>query len=78
MVAAEKDQSASHTREAAQHQRGPLMDLLLAPMMDNLTFAEVVGGVLDKNWHHEESLLADLQGCHTWICKELDDLIETR
>ena len=54
------------------------MDLLLAPMMGNLTFAEVVGWVLDENRHHEESSLADLQGCHTQIQGELDDLIETR
>ena len=77
MAVAEKDQSASQTLEAARHQRGPLMDLLLAPMRGNLTFAEVVGQVLDENWCHEESSLANLQGCHTWIREELDDLIET-
>ena len=53
------------------------MDLLLAPMTGNLTFAEVVGGVLDENRHNEESSLADLQGHRTWIRGELDDLIET-
>ena len=77
MAVAEKDQSASQTLEAARHQRGPLMDLLLAPMTGNLTFAEVVGRVLDENQHHEESSLANLQGCHTRIRRELDDLIET-
>ena len=65
MVTAEKDQSTSQTMEAARHQRGPLMDLLLAPMTSNLTFAEVVGQVLDKNQCHEESSLANLQGCRT-------------
>ena len=54
------------------------MDLLLAPMMGNLTFAEVVGQVLHENWCHEESLLADLQGHRTQIQGELDDLIVTR
>ena len=78
MVAAEKDQSTSQTLEAAQHQRGPLMDLLLAPMSCTLTFEEVVGWVLDENWCHEESLLADLQGHCTRIREELDDLIKTR
>ena len=78
MAATEKDQSASQTLEAAQHQRGPLMDLLLAPMMGNLTFVEVVGWVLDENRGHEESSLADLQRCHAQIQGELDDLIETR
>ena len=49
MAVAEKDQIASQTLEAAQHKRGPLVDLLLAPMTGNLTFAEVVGWVLDEN-----------------------------
>ena len=78
MVAAEKDQNASQTLEAARHQRGPLVDLLLAPMMGNLTFAEVVGWVLDENQCHEESSLANLQGHCTRIRGELDDLIKTR
>ena len=78
MAAAEKGQIASQTLEAARHQRGPLVDLLLAPMTGNLTFAEVVGWVLDENRHHEESSLANLQGCRTQIRGELDDLIETR
>ena len=46
-------------------------------MTGNLTFAEVVGRVLDENWCQEESSLADLQGHCTWILGELDDLIET-
>ena len=78
MAVAEKDQIASQTLEAAQHKKGPLVDLLLAPMTGNLTFAEVVGRVLDENRCHEESSLADLQGHHTRIREELDDLIETR
>ena len=77
MVLAEKDEITSQTLEAAQHKRGPLVDLLLAPMMGNLTFAEVVGQVLDENWHHEESSLPNLQRRCTPIQGELDDLIET-
>ena len=77
MAAAEKDQITSQTLEAARHKKGPLVDLLLAPMTGNLTFAEVVGWVLDENWCHEESSLADLQGCCTRIRGELDDLIKT-
>ena len=53
------------------------MDLLLAPMTGNLTFAEVVGQVLDENWCHEESSLINLQRHCTQIRGELDDLIET-
>ena len=77
MAAAEKDQIASQTLEAAQHKKGPLVDLPLAPMMGNLTFMEVVGCILDENRHREESSLADLQGRRTRIRGELDDLIET-
>ena len=60
MVVAEKDQITCQTLEAAQHKKGPLVDLLLAPMTGNLTFTEVVGQVLDENWCHEESLLGNL------------------
>ena len=67
MVAAEKDQIASQTLEAAHHKKDPLVNLLLAPMMGNLTFAEVVGWVLDENRCHEESSLANLQGHCTQI-----------
>ena len=77
MAVAEKDQITSQTLEAARHKKGPLVDLLLAPMMGNLTFAGVVGQVLDENRHGEESSLANLQGHHTQIQGELDDLIKT-
>ena len=77
MVVAERDQIASQTLEAARHRKGPLVDLLLAPMTGNLTFVEVVDQVLDENQHREESSLADLQGCRTQIQGELDDLIKT-
>ena len=63
----EGDQIASQTLEAARHRKGPLVDLLLAPMTGSLTFAEVVDWVLDKNQCREESLLAELQGHRTWI-----------
>ena len=77
MVVAERDQITSQTLEAARHKKGPLVDLLLAPVTGNLTFAKVVDRVLDENWCREESSLADLQGHHTQIRGELDDLIET-
>ena len=51
MAAVEGDQIASQTLEAARHRKGPLVDLLLAPMTGNLTFTEVVDRVLDENWH---------------------------
>ena len=77
MAVAEGDQITSQTLEAARHKKGLLVDLLLAPMTGNLTFAEVVDQVLDENRHREESLLADLQGHRTQIQGELDDLIKT-
>ena len=74
----EGDDIASQTLEAARHRKGPLLDLLLAPMMGSLTFAEVVDHVLDENQCREESSLAELHGHHTRIRGELDDLIEAR
>ena len=67
MAVVEGDQIASQTLEAARHRKGPLVDLLLAPMTGNLTFAKVVDQVLDENRCREESSLADLQGCCTGI-----------
>ena len=77
-MAAEGDEIASQTLEAARHRKGPLLDLLLAPMTGSLTFTEVVDHVLDKKQCRAESLLAKLQGRCTWIRGELDDLTEAR
>ena len=75
---AEGDGMASQTLEVERHGRGPLVDLLLAPMTSSLTFAEVVECVLNENRHRAESLLDDLWGCRAQIWGELDDLIEAR
>ena len=75
-MAAEGDEIASQTLEATQHRKGPLLNLLLAPMTGSLTFAEVVDHVLDENWCRAESLLAELQGHRTRIRGELDNLTE--
>ena len=48
-MAAEGDGIASQTLEVERHGRGPLVDLLLAPMTSSLTFAEVVECVLNEN-----------------------------
>ena len=63
-MAAEGDEIASQTLKVKQHGRGPLLDMLLAPMMSSLTFAEVVECVLVKNQHRAENLLDDLRGHH--------------
>ena len=75
-MVAERDETVSWTLEVTQHSRGPLLDLLLAPMTSSLTFTEVVECVLNENWCRAESSLDDLQGCRAQIQGELDDLIE--
>ena len=56
-MVAEGDETAL---EVAWHGRGPLLDLLLAPMTSSLTLMEVVECVLAKNQHRVESSLDDL------------------
>ena len=70
------DGMASDTLEASQHCLGSLLKSFLAPMMNNLTFHEVVDRVLHENQHDAEHHLQDLRACHAWICQELDDLIQ--
>ena len=41
-MSAAGDGMASETLEASRHNQGPLLDLFLTPLMDNLTFQEVV------------------------------------
>ena len=75
-MAADGDETASLSLEVTQHGRGPLLELLLAPVMSSLTFAEVVQCVLAENRHRVESSLDDLQGCGAQLQGELDDLTE--
>ena len=75
-MAADGDKTVSLSPEAARHGRGPLLELLSAPMMSSLTFAKVVECVLAENWHRVESSLDDLQGCRAQLQGELDNLIE--
>ena len=77
-MAADGDETASLSLEATKHERGPLLELLLALMMSSLTFMEVVECVLAKNWHRVESSLDNLQGHHAQLQGELDDLTEAR
>ena len=75
-MAADGDETASLSLEVTWHRRGPLLELLLAPMMSSLTFEEVVQCVLAKNRHRVENSLDDHQGCHAQLQGELDDLIK--
>ena len=60
-MATDGDETASLSLEVTQHERGPLLELLLAPMMSSLTFEEVVQCVLAENRHRVESSLDNLQ-----------------
>ena len=70
------DGMVSQTLEDAWNGRGPLLDLLLAPMMGSLTFVDVVDCVFNENRHRAESSLNNLWGHRTRIRGELDDLIK--
>ena len=75
-MAADGDETASQSLEVTWHGRGPLLELLLAPMMSNLTFTEVVECVLAENWHSVEGSLDNLQERSAQLWGELDDLTE--
>ena len=75
-MAADRDETASLSLEAAQHGRGPLLELLSAPMTSSLTLVEVVQCVLAENVHRVESSLDDLQECRAQLQGELDNLIK--
>ena len=75
-MVADRDETASPSLEATQHGRGPLLELLLAPMTSSLTLVEVVQCVLAKNRHRVESSLDILQEHRTHLWGELDDLTE--
>ena len=75
-MAADGYEITSQTMEVTRHGREPLLELLLGPMMSSLTFAEVVDHVLTENQHRVGRSLIDLWGCHAWIWRELDNLVE--
>ena len=77
-MAADGDETAFLSLEAAWHGMGPLLELLLAQRTSSFTLAEVVQCVLAKNWHRVKSSLDDLQERRTQLQGELDDLIEAQ
>ena len=77
-MVADGDGAASQSLEVTRHGRGPLLELLLSPMMSNLTFTDVVQSVIAKNQHRVECSLDDLQGCHDQLQGELKDLVEAQ
>ena len=70
------DQLASETLEASWHSLGCLLESFLIPTTNDLTFREVVERVLYKNRRDAQHRLGNLVMRRTWICQELDDLIE--
>ena len=75
-MAGRGDQSASETLDASQHCLGRLLESFLIPTTHDLTFREVVGRCLYKNWHDTQHHLNDLVRHRNHVHKELDDLVE--
>ena len=61
-MAAAGDREASYSLDTSEHGRGPLVEFLLTPRASNLTFEEVVHGVLGENQDKMESSLNHVQG----------------
>ena len=76
-MAARGDQLASESLDASQHCLGCLLESFLVPTMHDLTFREVVGHCLYKNWCDAQHRLKDLVARHNRIRQELDDLVES-
>ena len=68
------DGVVSYSLDAARHDRGPLLEFLLAPQASSLTFEEVVHRVLAENWYKVESSLDNIRELRAQLQRELDDL----
>ena len=75
-MAVRGDQLASETLDASQHCLGHLLESFLIPTTHDLTFREVVGRFLYKNWRDAQHHLNDLVRCRNRVRHELDDLLE--
>ena len=73
-MAAAGDEEASYSLDTSEHGTGPLLEFLLTPRANNLTFEEVVHQVLGENWDKMESSLNHVQGLQAWLQGELEDL----
>ena len=67
---------ASETLEASQHHLGLLLESFLTPRTSNLTYQEVVDGVLKENRRASEQSLHHLQGHRSHDWEVLDGLIK--
>ena len=70
------NQLASETLDTSQHSLGCLLEALLVPTSNDLTFWEVIGCVLYENQHDSQHRLHDLVMCCTQAHQELNSLIE--
>ena len=73
-MAATGDGEASYSLDASKHNKGPLLEFLLAPQASSLTFEEVVYCVLVENRDKMESSLEHVGGWWAQLWVELDDL----
>ena len=73
-MAAAGDRMASYSLDTARHGRGPLLEFLLTPWANNLTFEEVVHWVLAENQDKMESSLDNVQKLWARLRGELEDL----
>ena len=67
---------ALETLEALQHHQGPLLESLLTPRMNDLSFQEVVKRVLNENCRASQQSLHHLRGRHACDREVLDGLIK--
>ena len=72
------DQLASETLDTSQHCLGCLLESFLIPATHDLTFREVVGRCLYKNWCNAQHRLNDLVMHRNRVRQELDDLVEAQ
>ena len=71
------DGAASSSLDVTPHDRGPLLEFLLALRTRGLMFEEVVQQVLAENWHKTESSLDNVQRLWAQFQRELEDLSQT-
>ena len=73
-MAAAGDGTASLSLDVTRHDRGPLLEFLLAPQTSSLTFEEVVQRVLAENRYKAESSLDNIRELWAHFQRELKDL----
>ena len=73
-MATTRDEEASYSLNASEHNKGPLLEFFLTPQASNLTFEEVVHWVLGENWDKLESSLNHVQELQAQLRGKMEDL----